>query len=107
MTKVGFFILFIVVTIGVLIFIELAGMPGRDARKRGHPDAEAISLLGWLGLPLGGMGWLVAMVWARYRPNVQKVNSTSEETKVQDDQQASGYRFWICYRQVMILDLAL
>lgn len=51
-----------------LIFLELAGMPGRDARKRGHPDAEAISLLGWLGLPLGGAGWLVAMVWARYRP---------------------------------------
>ena len=46
MTKIGFLILFIVVTIGALVFIELAGMPGRDARKRGHPDAEAIALLG-------------------------------------------------------------
>jgi hypothetical protein len=86
MTKVGFFILFIVVTIGALVFLELAGMPGRDARKRGHPDAEAISLLGWLGLPLGGMGWLVAMVWARYRPTRANVVNTPEESKVRDDQ---------------------
>lgn len=90
MTKVGFFILFILVTIAALIFIELAGMPGRDARKRGHPDAEAIALLGWLGLPLAGLGWLVAMVWARIRPTRAKVSGTSEEGMVQDDQQASG-----------------
>jgi hypothetical protein len=89
MTKVGFFILFIVVTIGVLIFIELAGMPGRDARKRGHPDAEAISLLGWLGLPLGGMGWLVAMVWARYRPTRAEIVEAPEENMLQADQQIS------------------
>ena len=89
MTKVGFFILFILVTIAALVFIELAGMPGRDARKRGHPDAEAIALLGWLGLPLGGLGWLVAMVWARYRPTRAKVVDTPEESKVQDDLQAS------------------
>jgi hypothetical protein len=89
MTKVGFFILFIVVTIGALVFIELAGMPGRDARKRGHQDADAIALLGWLGLPLGGVGWLVAMVWARFRPTRAEVVSMPDESKIQDDQQAS------------------
>ena len=86
MTKIGFLILFIVVTIGALIFIELAGMPGRDARKRGHPDAEAIALLGWLGLPFGGVGWLVAMVWARCHPIGSEVVGMLEESKVQDDQ---------------------
>ena len=65
MTTPGFIILFILITIGALVFIELAGMPGRDARKRNHPKAEAISILGWLGLPLGVFGWLAAMVWAR------------------------------------------
>ena len=65
MTATGFIILFILITIGALVFIELAGMPGRDARKRNHPKAEAISILGWLGLPLGVFGWLAAMVWAR------------------------------------------
>jgi len=86
MTKIGFLVLFIIVTIGALVFIELAGMPGRDARKRGHPDAEAISLLGWLGLPLGGVGWLVAMVWARYHSTRAEIVSTPEESKAQDDQ---------------------
>jgi len=89
MTKIGFLILFIVVTIGALIFIELAGMPGRDARKRGHPDAEAIALLGWLGLPFGGVGWLVAMVWARFRPTRTEVVSIARENKLQVDQQIS------------------
>jgi hypothetical protein len=31
----------------ILVFIDLAGMPGLDTRKRNHPDAKAISLLGW------------------------------------------------------------
>jgi len=82
-------VVFIIGLYFALIFLELAGMPGRDARKRGHPDAEAISLLGWLGLPLGGADWLVAMVWARYRPTRTKVVSMPEDNKVQDDQQAS------------------
>jgi hypothetical protein len=86
MTKTGFIILFILITIGALVFIEIAGMPGRDARKRGHPNAEAISLLGWLGLPLGVFGWLLAMVWARYRPTRAEVAGMSEENEAQDDQ---------------------
>jgi len=68
MTTTGFIILFILITIGALVFIELAGMPGRDARKRNHPEADAINILGWLGLPLGVFGWLAAMVWARKQP---------------------------------------
>jgi hypothetical protein len=65
MTTTGFIILFILITVAVLIFIEIGGLPGRQARERDHPNADAISLLGWLGLPFGGVGWLVAMVWAR------------------------------------------
>ena len=51
MTKIGFLVLFIVVTIGALVFIELAGMPGRDARKRGHQSpglAGPASRRSWL-----------------------------------------------------------
>jgi len=34
MTKVGFLILLVLITIAALVFIELAGMPGRDARRK-------------------------------------------------------------------------
>ena len=68
MTTGGFITLLVLLTIGALVFIEIAGMPGRNARERNHPSAEAISLLGWLGLLFGGIPWLVAMVWARMDP---------------------------------------
>ena len=43
--------------------LVLAGLPGRIARDRKHPQAEAISVCGWLGL-LTGVVWIVALVWA-------------------------------------------
>ncbi len=59
----SFVILVVIVTIAAVIYIELASMPGKTARERGHPHADAISLLGWIGLLLGVAPWLVAMLW--------------------------------------------
>lgn len=61
-------ILVVIFTIAAVIYIELASMPGKTARERGHPYADAISLLGWIGLLLGVAPWLVAMLWARTQP---------------------------------------
>jgi hypothetical protein len=82
MTLTGFIALIIIVTIAVLAFIEIAGMPGRSARLRNHPEAEAISLLGWLGLPLGVLPWLVAMVWARMQPISVNMNVKNEAAEI-------------------------
>lgn len=70
MTLVGFVILVLLVIIAVSIFLELAAIPGTKARERGHPQAEAINVLGWIGLLVGGPGWVVALVWAYTRPGV-------------------------------------
>ena len=43
-------------------------MPGDIARKRNHPQSDAISALGWIGLITLGVGWFIAMVWAYYKP---------------------------------------
>ena len=90
MTTAGFITLLVLLTIVGMIFIEFAGMPGRNARARNHPSADAISLLGWLGVFFGGIPWLVAMVWARIDPvqvqitrNPQK--SGPDETDSKDD----------------------
>lgn len=58
--------------IGVVIWLVvlLGNMPGEIARKRNHPQAEAITALGWIGLITMGVGWFVAMVWAYYKPDV-------------------------------------
>ena len=69
-----FFDIFALVVIAILLAVViwlvvlLGSMPGNIARKRQHPQAEAISALGWIGIITMGLGWFVAMVWAYYKP---------------------------------------
>ena len=56
--------------LGVVIWLVvlLGNMPGEIARKNNHPQARAITALGWIGLITMGVGCFVAMVWAYYKP---------------------------------------
>ncbi|MBV8164937.1 MAG: DUF3302 domain-containing protein [Candidatus Eremiobacteraeota bacterium] len=59
------------VLIGLLLSVcwlvwYLLGLPGRIAIARNHPDADAVSTMGWLGF-LGGVSWVAALIWA-FRP---------------------------------------
>ena len=60
----GFLILVVLVVIAILVFLKLGALPGAKARERGHPQAEAINILGWFGLIMGGVPWVIALVWA-------------------------------------------
>lgn len=63
----------------------LASLPGKLARKRGHPQAEAINICGWLGFP-SGVFWLIALIWALVRPASNVVNLealTAQITKLE------------------------
>lgn len=60
------------VTFSALIFILIGfmavvlfflGLPGRIAKQRNHPDADAVNLMGWLGF-LGVVPWIQALIWA-------------------------------------------
>lgn len=64
MSMIGFGILVLLVLLVIWIYMTLAAMPGQKARERSHPQAEAINILGWLGLLLGVIPWLIALVWA-------------------------------------------
>ena len=68
MTAAGFFILLLLFILVAWLFVELGGLPGKKALEREHPQAEAINVLGWLGLLLGGVGWVFALVWAYTKP---------------------------------------
>ena len=47
----------------ILIYIWIAGLPGRIAIARKHPDAEAVNIMGWAGfLPI--VPWIQAFIWA-------------------------------------------
>ncbi len=48
---------------GVVIALLIAGLPGRIAIARKHPDAEAVNIMGYAGfLPL--VPWIQAFIWA-------------------------------------------
>jgi hypothetical protein len=48
----------------MLIYIWIAGLPGRIAIARKHPDAEAVKLMGWAGLLPTVLPWVQAFIWA-------------------------------------------
>ena len=67
MPIVGFSILVLLVLLLIWLYTVVAKIPGETARERNHPQAEAINVLGWIGLLLGVAPWLVALVWAYVR----------------------------------------
>jgi hypothetical protein len=48
----------------ITIWIFLAGLPGRIALARKHPEAEAVKMLGFAGLLPTVYPWVQAFIWA-------------------------------------------
>ena len=48
----------------VAVFVALGMMPGRIARKRGHPWAQAVTVGGWATLIFGLVFWPLVLIWA-------------------------------------------
>ena len=82
-----FALVVIALLLGVVIWLVvlLGNMPGEIARKHNHPQAQAITALGWIGLITFGVGWFVAIVWAYYKPEgensdlQQRVNDLEDQ----------------------------
>ena len=80
MSYVGFAILVLLVLLLIWIYAKLAALPGQTAIERGHPQAEAINVLGWIGLLLGVAPWLVALVWAYTKPTAMLQGSSDAQS---------------------------
>ncbi|QDV24203.1 DUF3302 domain-containing protein [Aureliella helgolandensis] len=52
------------------VWVLLGMMPGRIARGRNHPQADAVSVCGWWGVITMGLLLPVAFIWAYYKPVV-------------------------------------
>jgi hypothetical protein len=67
MSGLDIFALIVLVTLfatGGVAAVILGGLPGKVARERGHPQADAIAVAGWLGLLGFGVFWPLALIWA-------------------------------------------
>jgi len=81
-----FAMLVIILLIAVVIWLVvlLGSLPGNIARKRNHPQAEAISALGWIGIITMGLSWFVAITWAYYKPTSGSDSDETLEARVKD-----------------------
>ena len=72
---------------GVLTYIWIAGLPGRIALARKHPEAEAVKIMGWAGLLPTVLPWIQAFIWA-FRPTdiVDIRRFPKEEAKALDEE---------------------
>jgi hypothetical protein len=55
----------------------ILGLPGRIAKKRGHAHADAVELMGWLGI-LGGVSWISALIWSVHDSVTVDIRRTPE-----------------------------
>jgi len=71
MTALDLFALFILLTLlvtAIVIWVILGKSPGKIARSRQHPQADAINICGWLGALTLGILSPIAYIWAYTRP---------------------------------------
>lgn len=77
----------------IIAFVWLAGLPGRIAIARQHPEAEAVKLLGWAGILPTIYPWIQALIWAFKPTNIIDIRRYPEaEAKAIEEQlaRASG-----------------
>lgn len=75
-------ILLILLVAVVAVWVMLGMMPGKIARQRNHPQAEAINVCGWWGVITMGLLLPVAWIWAYTNPiikNTQQAPASNEE----------------------------
>ena len=61
-------VLVVQIAVAIWLVVVIGNIPGNMARAVDHPQAEAISILAWIGLVTMGLGWFIALVWAKTRP---------------------------------------
>jgi hypothetical protein len=76
----AFVVFAVLIAVAVIIFVSLGQLPGRLARKWGHPQASAVNVAGWIGMATGGLLWPLALIWAFISP------SGSDTSKIENDQ---------------------
>jgi len=75
------FVLAILLITVIAVIGVLGALPGRIARIRRHPQADAIAVGGWLGLLFGGVLWPLVMIWAYTRSASRQADMDSPPTK--------------------------
>ncbi len=67
-------VLLVLLGAAIAIWVILGMMPGKIARSRNHPQAEAINVSGWWGVITMGILLPLAFIWAYTNPPDRKAD---------------------------------
>jgi hypothetical protein len=74
-----FVVLIVLLVLIGFIVVFLGTLPGKIAKGRNHPQAEAINVASWLGIITAGILWPFALIWAYIRPQEQSAAASLEK----------------------------
>jgi hypothetical protein len=80
------------IALGAVSFVVwLAGLPGRIAIARNHPDAQAVLLMGWAGF-LAVVPWIQAFIWAFKPTDIVDIRRFPAEEKRAIEEEIASLR---------------
>jgi hypothetical protein len=74
------------------IWLFLAGLPGRIAIARKHPEAEAVKYLGYAGLLPTVYPWMQALIWAFKPTDIVDIRRFPREEAIETDKEIARLR---------------
>ena len=87
-----FLTLFLCVLAVGAIWLFLAGLPGRIAIARKHPEAEAVKYLGYAGLLPTVYPWMQALIWAFKPTDIVDIRRFPAEEALETDKEIERLR---------------
>jgi hypothetical protein len=84
--------LFLSVGAGIVIWLFLAGLPGRIALARKHPEAEAVKYLGYAGLLPTVYPWMQALIWAFKPTDIVDIRRFPAEEALETEKEIARLR---------------
>lgn len=98
MTGIDIFALIILLVLlltAVAVWVVLGMYPGKIARERNHPQAEAIAVCGWWGVVTLGLLLPIAWIWAYTKtaaghgPSAEARETSSADRETSEDKGAN------------------
>jgi hypothetical protein len=84
--------LFLSVGAAIVFWLFLAGLPGRIALARKHPEAEAVKYLGYAGLLPTVYPWMQALIWAFKPTDIVDIRRFPAEEASETDKEIARLR---------------
>ncbi len=75
-----------------IVWLFLAGLPGRIAIARKHPEAEAVKYLGYAGLLPTVYPWMQALIWAFKPTDIVDIRRFPREEAIETDKEIARLR---------------